>query len=259
MHGPFVYFFCEVNYMYILSVDTTAKTAAAAVSVVKDDKVFPLCDARLNSTLTHSESILPMIEFCLGNANVSLKEIDCIAISAGPGSFTGVRIGIATVKGLAFGNENVKCISVSSLEALAENVSDEQKGTVICACMDARRNQFYNALFSANGKGNIKRLCKDRAIAEDELFMELAEKYSSRKIVLVGDGALLAYKLLSAHDGFEKYKISVVRSDRMLQDASSVARCAYRNIENYISAENLSPVYLRLSQAERERNERMSK
>lgn len=244
--------------MYILSVDTTAKTASAAVSEVRDDKVFPLCDARLNSTLTHSESILPMIDFCLKNANVQLSDVNVLAISAGPGSFTGVRIGIATVKGLAFGNEDVKCISVSALESLCENVSDEQKGTVICACMDARRNQFYNALFSANGKGSIKRLCDDRAIGEDDLYKELCEKYTSRKIVLVGDGALLAFKLFSSHEGFENMKISVVRTDRLLQDASSVARCAYRHIDSVVTAEKLNPVYLRLSQAERERNERMA-
>ena len=245
--------------MYILSVDTTAKTATAAVSEVRDGVVFPLCDSRLNSTLTHSESILPMIDFCLKNANVRVEDIDVVGISAGPGSFTGVRIGISTVKGLAFGNDNMKCVPVSALEALCENVSDEQRGTVICACMDARRNQFYNALFSANGKGGIKRLCDDRAIGEDELFEELREKYPCRKIVLVGDGALLAYKLLSAHEGFEKLKIVTSRSDRLLQDASSVARCAYRNSENFVSVEHLNPVYLRLSQAERERNERMSK
>lgn len=245
--------------MYILSIDTTAKTAAAAVSIVKEDKVFPLCDARLNSTLTHSESILPMIDFCLKNAGVGIDEVDVIAITAGPGSFTGVRIGISTVKGLAFGNDNVKCISVSALEALCENVSDCPKGTVICACMDARRNQFYNALFSCDGKGGIKRLCEDRAIGDDELFRELKEKYGNKKIVLVGDGALLAQKLLSSYEGFDTMKISTARSDRLLQDASSVARCAFRNIDNVIPAEKLNPVYLRLSQAERERNERMSK
>lgn len=245
--------------MYILSVDTTAKTAAAAVSVVKDGVVFPLCDCRLNSTLTHSESILPMIDFCLKNSNFPLSDVDVLAISAGPGSFTGVRIGISTVKGLAFGNENVKCVPVSALEALCENVSDESRGTVVCACMDARRNQFYNALFSANGKGSIKRLCEDRAVSSEDLYKELCEKYSSRRIVLVGDGALLAYKLFSPYEGFSDMKITPVRSDRLLQDASSVARCAFRQLDKAVPAEKLSPVYLRLSQAERERNERMAK
>lgn len=245
--------------MYILSVDTTAKTAAVAVSKTVDETVFPLCDARLNSTLTHSESLLPMIDFCLKSANIPLSDIDVLAISAGPGSFTGVRIGISTVKGLAFGSDSVRCVPVSALEALCENVSDESRGTVICACMDARRNQFYNAIFSANGKGKIKRLCEDRAIGEDELYCELCEKYVGKRIVLVGDGALLAYKLFSSHDGFDKMKIETARSDRLLQDASSVARCALRHINETVDADKLNPVYLRLSQAERERNERMTK
>ncbi len=245
--------------MFILSVDTTAKTATAAVSEVRGECVFPLCDARLNSTLTHSESILPMIDFCLKNANVTLDDIDVLSISAGPGSFTGVRIGVSTVKGLAFGNDSVKCVPVSALEALAENVSDESKGIVVCACMDARRNQFYNALFSANGKGKIKRLTEDRAIGAEDLYLELCENYASRKIILVGDGALLALKLFSSYDGFGDMKISAARSDRLLQDASSVARCAYRHLSDAVAAEKLNPVYLRLSQAERERNERMAK
>ena len=231
--------------MYILSIDTTAKTATAAISNFDDENVFTICDARLNSTLTHSESILPMIDFCLKNANVDINDVDVLAISAGPGSFTGVRIGVSTIKGLAFGNENVRCVPVSALEALCENVSDEQKGTVICACMDARRNQFYNALFSANGKGDIKRLCEDRAISSEDLFAELSEKYNKRRIVLVGDGALLAKKLFSSYNGFE--------------DAASVARCAARKISDAVPAQQLNPVYLRLSQAERERNERMAK
>lgn len=245
--------------MYILSIDTTAKTATAAISNFDDENVFTICDARLNSTLTHSESILPMIDFCLKNANVDINDVDVLSISAGPGSFTGVRIGVSTIKGLAFGNDNVKCVPVSALEALCENVSDEQRGTVVCACMDARRNQFYNALFSANGKGSIKRLCEDRAISSEELFGELSEKYQGRRIVLVGDGAKLAYKLFSSYNGFEELRITCAREDRILQDAASVARCAARKISDAVPAQQLNPVYLRLSQAERERNERMAK
>ena len=104
--------------MYILSVDTTAKTATCAVSLVKDNDVFPICDARLNSTLTHSESILPMIDFCLKNAGVSLSETEVLAISAGPGSFTGVRIGIASIKAIAKVT-NKKIFGTTSLELLA--------------------------------------------------------------------------------------------------------------------------------------------
>lgn len=245
--------------MNILSIDTTAKTAAACVSRVVDGEVFPLCDSRLNSTLTHSESILPMIDFCLKNAKISPSEVDVIAISAGPGSFTGVRIGIATVKGLAFANKSAKCVPVSALESLAHNVDDERRGTVVCACMDARREQFYNALFSCDGRGNIKRLCDDRAVSARDLFDELKNKYSSKRIVLVGDGAALAKKLFDGFEGSEDISVTLARGDRILQDACSVARCAYLHIDEAVEHEKLVPVYLRMSQAERERNERIGK
>ncbi len=244
--------------MYILSLDTTAKTASASLCEIKDNKVFPISTSTLNSTLTHSESILPMVEFCLKNAGRQLSEVDCLAISAGPGSFTGVRIGISTVKGLAFANEKVKCVPVSALEALAYNADDEARNTVICACMDARRNQFYNALFTADGKGNIKRLCDDRAISANDLFDELYQKYAKRKIILVGDGAYLAEKLFGELFGYEQMKICTARCDRVLQDAVSVARCAFNHMTESVDADRLNPVYLRLSQAERERNERMA-
>lgn len=243
--------------MYILSVDTTAKTATASLSEEREGMLFPLCDVRLNATMTHSESILPMIDFCLKSANVPLSNVDVLAVSTGPGSFTGVRIGVSTVKGLAFSNKNVKCVPVSALFALAENVSDEPFGTVVCALMDARRNQFYNAIFSVGENQKLIRLCDDRAIAEDELYGEICEKYKDKNIVLVGDGANLAHKLFCEKDGFEKMNISLARSDRLLQDALSVARCAYLNLEKSVLPENLNPVYLRLSQAERERNERL--
>lgn len=244
--------------MYILSLDTTAKTAAAGISEYSDGKLLPVSQTVLNSTLTHSESILPMIDFCLKNARLTLDDIELCAISAGPGSFTGVRIGISTLKGLAFGRK-IKCIPVSTLEALCHNVDDAKRDTIICAVMDARRNQFYNALFKADGCGNIKRLCPDRAISAEDLFSELSEKYSSKNILFVGDGAVLAQKLLNLSE--INIKASLVRYDRMYQDAYSVAKTAiliYDEKKDY-SSEQLSPVYLRLSQAERERNERLSK
>ena len=242
--------------MYILSLDTTAKTAAACVCEVKNDDVFPLCSAQLNSTLTHSESILPMIDFCLKNSNITTDDIDLIGVSNGPGSFTGVRIGVSTAKGLAFSN-NIKCVAVSTLEALALNVHDEQRSTIICPVMDARRNQFYNALFSCNGKGGIKRLCEDRAVDVNELFEELCAEHMNKKIVLVGDGAFLAYQLFSKLDGFEKMKLLLASNERIMQNAVSVARSAYQNVDKAVDAGTLNPVYLRLSQAERERNERL--
>ncbi len=243
--------------MLILSVDTTAKTATAAVSKLVNGVIYPLCDTKLNGTLTHSESILPMIDFCLKNSYVELKDVDVIAVSVGPGSFTGVRIGISTVKGLAFAHKSVKCLPVSALESLCHNVDDERKGTIICACMDARRNQFYNAVFSVDGNGNIKRRCDDRAISAEDLYKELCEKYKSKRIVLVGDGAYLANDLFSSYEDFDSMSIKVARTDRVLQDACSVARCASYHLNEVVDDDKLVPVYLRLSQAERERNERI--
>ena len=242
--------------MYILSVDTTAKTAACSVCTVKDGELMPICSSQLNSTLTHSESILPMIDFCLKSGNIKPCDIDLIGVSAGPGSFTGVRIGIATVKGLAFGSDRIKCVSVSALEALAHNVDMCAKSTVICPCMDARRNQFYNALFECDGNKNLIRLCEDRAVDYSYLFSELKENYGSSPIVLVGDGAELAYKLFSSLDGFDSMNISFCGYDRTYQDGVSVAKCALIHENERISADYLSPVYLRMSQAERERNEK---
>ncbi len=244
--------------MKILAIDTTAKTASCAVCEADGTALKLLCDVRLNGTLTHSESILPMIDFCLKGVDLKINDVDVLAVSTGPGSFTGVRIGVSTIKGLAFAMENVKCVPVSSLEALCTNGDDMPKGTVLCGCMDARRGQLYNALFKCDGKGNIKRLCEDRAIDAKELYGELCEKCQKSKIVLVGDGAQIAYDIFSRFEDFDNMKISVIRNDRMLQDAASVARCAYRNLATALAASELLPVYLRLSQAERERNERMN-
>ena len=243
--------------MYILSVDTTAKTACCAVCIWKDDGgLFPVCSSQLNSTLTHSESILPMIDFCLKNANVSINDIDVIGVSAGPGSFTGVRIGIATVKGLAFGSEKIKCVSVSALEALSYNVDLLPEGYIICACMDARRQQFYNAIFESDGNKKPRRLIEDRAIDVNELFDQLKEKYTEKRIVLVGDGAELAFKLFSQMDGFDNMQIAFCGYDYTFQNGVSVAKCALFHADEAVSAKELSPVYLRMSQAERERNEK---
>lgn len=245
--------------MYILAIDTTAKTAACSVCTEKNNKVFPICSSQLNSTLTHSESILPMIDFCLKNASLTVDDMDIIAVSAGPGSFTGVRIGIATVMGLAFGNEKRNCVSVSALEALALNYDDAAANTVVCACMDARRNQFYNALFKIDFDGSVSRLCEDRAVGYEELFDELRTNFSDKQIVLVGDGAELAYGLFEKLGDFDELDVILSSYERMYQNGVSVAKCAYLHKNETISSQELSPVYLRMSQAERERSEKECK
>ena len=248
--------------MYILALDTTAKTACAALCEINDgEKISVKSQCTVNSTATHSESLLPMVDFCLKEASADFNDVGMLAVSNGPGSFTGVRIGVSAVKGLAFGKDSIKCVPVSALYALALNVSFEKDGTVICACMDARRNQFYNALFMADGKGKVMRLCEDRALSADELYSELCDKYKSANIVLVGDGAYLAYDLLCSNERPEKLEISTARADLVYQNAYSVARAANEKAvsepDGDYSAERLLPMYLRLSQAERERNEKL--
>lgn len=248
--------------MYILALDTTAKTACAALCETKGGAELSVkSQCTVNSTATHSESLLPMLDFCLKEASVSLDEVGMLAVSSGPGSFTGVRIGVSAVKGLAFGKDNIKCVPVSALYALALNVSFEKDGTIICACMDARRNQFYNALFMADGKGGAIRLCEDRALSADELYSELCEKFGNADIVLVGDGAYLAYDLLCESKRPERLEIRTARADLVYQNAYSVARAANEMLNSEpdgdYSSERLLPMYLRLSQAERERNQKL--
>ena len=215
----------------LLSMDSSAVTASVALTdgdeIIKSEFV--------NSGLTHSETLLPMITRVMDGRKYS--ELDGIAITAGPGSFTGVRIGVATVKGLAF-NDDIPCYSVSTLEAIAYNFLD--KNAVVCAVMDARRMQFYNALFRVQN-GKVERLCDDRAISIDDLKNDL-KKYE--KVIIAGDGARLCYDNLGIDN------IILAPEDKRYQCGQGVALAA-ENKEK-ISAAALMPVYLRLSQAERE-------
>jgi len=238
--------------MLIFGIDTCCMAATAALV---DERVL-VAQTVVNHGKTHSQMMMPQVEEMFKICGIDPKSVDAFAAAVGPGSFTGVRIGVSAVKGLAFGRD-IKCVGVSTLFALALNVDDAKRGMIICPVMDARRCQFYNALFTADGKGNIKRLCEDRAISFDELASNLYEKYADKSIVLVGDGAELFMSLLKN----SKYEFSAdcARPDKIYQNAYSVAKAALLTIDkntNY-SAEKLLPVYLRLSQAERERNERI--
>ncbi|WP_456069372.1 tRNA (adenosine(37)-N6)-threonylcarbamoyltransferase complex dimerization subunit type 1 TsaB [Eubacterium sp.] len=215
----------------ILSLDSSAVTASVALT--DGDKVIK--SEFVNSGLTHSETLIPMVKRVMDGH--SYDELDGIAITAGPGSFTGVRIGVATVKGLAF-NDSIPCYSVSTLEAIAYNFIDEN--AVVCAVMDARRMQFYNAIFSVKD-GVVLRICDDRAISIDDLRKELS---SYDKVIVAGDGARLCMSYLKLDNCF------LADDDKIYQDAVSVSKAAH-NVKP-ISPKSLMPVYLRLSQAERE-------
>ena len=228
--------------MKILALDTSATVASVAIS----DGLTPLAQYTLNAKNTHSETLLPMIEATLGALSLKVSDIDIFALSAGPGSFTGVRIGAATLKGLAFGY-NKPCVEVSTLEALAQNLVF--KTGLICPVMNARRSQVYTALFRSNGK-ELTRLMPDSALLIEELDAILAEY--GEPISLVGDGYEITEK------GFTKTELCYVPETLRLQSALSVAVIAQKKQENgeICTDSALSVNYLRPSQAERERAER---
>ncbi len=225
--------------MLILALESSAKAASAAL--MEDEKL--IAQYSQCSGLTHSRTLLPMVDDMLKNTENTIAGVDLIAVAHGPGSFTGIRIGVSTVKGLAWAADKM-CVGVSTLEAMAwHGVS---AGGLICPVMDARRSQVYNALFEISG-GKPKRLCEDRAIALEEL----AEQLRGRNAFLVGDGAELTYKyMLSAGIGCR-----MAPQNLLYQSAWGVGMAALDKTPG--TADDLLPVYLRLSQAERERQERM--
>lgn len=227
--------------MKILALETSAKSVSAAV--VENGAV--LCSAYQNTGLTHSRTLMPLVDGMLRAADLTCADMGLIAVSHGPGSFTGLRIGVSAAKGLAWTLE-LPCCGVSTLLAMAQNLR-HMDATVICA-MDARRNQVYNAVFHAE-KGQLRRLCEDRAIGLAQLAEEL-QNDSSHKIV-VGDGAQLCCTYLQ-QQGIE---CRLAPAALVMQNAVGVALAAEELAAQgqTVSAHELVPVYLRLSQAERER------
>lgn len=226
--------------MRIFAVDTSAKSASAALvedGIIKGEYF-------INTMLTHSETLMPMIDLLFKSVRISPSEVDYFAVNSGPGSFTGLRIGIAAVKGMTFAL-NKPCVSVSTLESMAYNFDNTD--ALVCAVMDARCSQVYNALFEVKS-GKIKRLCDDRALRIDELADEL--KACGRQVLLVGDGAKLCYSKMK--DILPE--IYPAPENLMYQRASSTAFAAMNLIENgsTLTSAQLMPKYLRLPQAERE-------
>lgn len=229
--------------MKILSLDSTA--IVSTVAITENERL--LAQFTLNNGNTHSETLLPMIEASLKVLKLTVDDIDLFACSAGPGSFTGVRIGAATIKGIAF-NRNKPCAPISSLDALAHNML--YANGIICPVMNARRNQLYNALFLCEN-GKLTRICEDRLISVYDLEEEL-RKYSECEIYLCGDG----YDI--AKNAFTKIETKDTPLIHQYQSAYSVALCALEAVKQELLTTDieLSPVYLRASQAERERLER---
>ncbi len=233
--------------MLILAFETSAK--AASVALLTDGKL--LGESYQNTGLTHSQTLMVMAEDLLRQCGFGPRDLDAVAVAAGPGSFTGVRIGVAAAKGLAWGLQK-PCFGVSTLESMALGLG-AYEGTV-CPVMDARRSQVYNALFEARD-GQLVRLAEDRAIALDDLAQQL--QTAKQPIYLVGDGSELAYRTL-------KDRVSGLvkpAEHRMHQRGAGVGLAAMEAIARGETgdAQALQPNYLRLSQAEREKLERMQK
>ena len=233
--------------MLILAFETSAK--AASVALTENGKL--LGESYQNTGLTHSQTLMVMAEDLLKQCGKTVSDLTAVAVAEGPGSFTGVRIGVAAAKGLAWGGE-LPCYGVSTLEAMAVSLGIYEG--FVCACMDARRSQVYNGVFSVQ-QGKISRVTEDRAISLAELGEEL--KSLTKPIYLVGDGATLTYKTLGA----EIPELILPPEHRLHQRATGVALLAEKMAEKGEAGDGnaLTPNYLRLSQAERERLEKQKK
>lgn len=247
--------------MKILALESTAKAASAAL--LEDGRLVG--EIYLNNGMTHSQTLLPMVRSLLDCSGWQMEQVNACAVAAGPGSFTGLRIGIAAAKGLAF-PFGIPCAPVSTLEALAENVSDFTG--IVCAVMDARCRQVYTARFRG-GAGRLARLSPDEAISLEQLEKQL--KIYGESILLVGDGAQLCYNTFKSSDQPDnapstpeileedrwKERLHIAKESRRYQRASSVAAVAWRRISQQLPGSlvelgALAPEYLRLPQAERE-------
>ena len=237
--------------MKVLGIDTTA--GVASVAVTENGKILSSFD--LDSGNTHSKTLLPMISSSLKALSLAPSDVDLYTVSAGPGSFTGVRIGAATVKGLAFAKDT-PCVGVSSLAAMAENLRS-LKG-IVCPVINARSSRVFTAIFECDGASPPRRLTEDDAISLDDLATSLAD-FEGEDIYYTGD----AYDIAK-----EAIGISSVRETPLLlrkQNAAGVALLGERTFRQAtgaeretMTAENLSVIYLRKPQAEREREERIA-
>ncbi len=233
--------------MLILAFETSAKAASAALM----DETGLLGESYQNTGMTHSQTLLVMAEDLLKQCGRQVQDVTAVAVAEGPGSFTGVRIGIAAAKGFAWGGQ-IPCYGESTLESMAESLAVYDG--FVCPVMDARRSQVYNALFHAEN-GKLTRIREDRAISLADLGQEL--KNLSEPVFLVGDGSILCYNTL-----LEQVPHLVMPAEhRMHQRAVGVAILARRDIQAGLSPSgaDLTPNYLRLSQAERERLEKAAK
>ena len=230
--------------MKILAIDTSGSACSAAL--MKDGKL--LGETVMNSALTHSETIMPAVEAVLEREDMSVADVDLIAVVAGPGSFTGVRIGVCAAKALCQG-AGKKCARIDALEALAYGTSFEG---LICPILDARRGQVYTALFRREGK-KVIRMWEDDALPLEEMVKRLP---SGQRVFFTGDGvpvnAVRLTELMGENAVIPAGNLCVLR-------AGAACVIAERDETTHMDPRELNPIYLRLSQAERERSEKLTR
>lgn len=226
--------------MKLLAIECSAGPASAAI--IDDEKI--IASSFINVKLTHSQTIMPMIRSMLTSSLTDISEIEGIAVSAGPGSFTGIRIGISAAKGIAT-PDKLPCAAISTLFGMAQSFKGQD--CIVCAVMDARCNQVYNALFKIDGN-TITRLCDDRALMCDELIAEL-KAITNENIVVCGDGADMFYPMVK-----DINNVCLAPQHLKYQNAVGIAIAGIEQFKNNntISSDELLPIYLRLPQAERE-------
>ena len=232
--------------MNILSVDSSSKTASVAIN--KDGET--LIEIFLNTGLVHSKTLVPVIEDTIKYSGIRIEDIDLFAVSSGPGSFTGIRIGMSVIKGMMFALDK-PCIPVSSLEILAFNAVNICDG-IICPCLDFRRGSLYNCLFKSDGE-NLIRLTEDRNISAHNLLEEL--RSYSQKIYFIGDNEQLCYN--SWVNGLLLGDFCILKDPFCSIKASNLGILAYKKYssDKGVALDDVYPTYLNLSQAERQRKE----
>lgn len=233
--------------MRLLSIDSSGNVATVAIV----DESGVVAEYSVNYKKTHSQTLLPMVDEVMRMAETDMSAIDAIAIGEGPGSFTGLRIGAATAKGLAFPRK-LPIIPVSVTAALAYNLFGTGD-SLICPIMDARRSQVYTGIYCFKD-GEFRELVPARAMALSELLAELRDEAAERKVIFLGDGVPVYRKVIEETAGFS---YAFAPAHLSLQRAASVGLLGMRLMKDGKSVEGSSfaPVYLRLSQAERERAE----
>lgn len=236
--------------MKIFALDSSSNSASVALG--ENGKIIG--EFYADTGFTHSRTLMPMINSLYESAGLSVNDMDLFVCCTGPGSFTGVRIGVSTVKAMALSTDK-PCIGMSSLETMAYNglICDD---CIIVSSLDARREQLYNAVFYSKD-GSIKRLCEDRVIYCKDLINELKEKYFSKRIIMVGNGSDLCYNVWDGCD----LNLSVAPANLKYCSASGMILNVEKNFKNLstTSANLLNPTYLRMSQAQRELCERQNK